>query len=389
MNVAFLANRYGTVGGTERNLYELTRHFVSFGHEVHVYSFGVRCEPEKGLVMHRIPAIGIGRAANLYSYGVLGPRLAYRGHHDLVISFARSVRQDIVRNGGGTHPHFLEQIIAEEGPLKRMIRKWDPYHRSMLSIERKQYSRGNYRKVVAIAKTVKQQLIDTYGLPDNDVRVIYNGVDTTLFNRESAKEARDRIRAEFDIPPKAPTVIFMGNGFKRKGLDYLLPAVARHKDAGLYTLVVGEDPSMRAYKEMASQLGIADRVRFAGARNRPYDYYGAADFFALPSLYEPFGHSTLEALACGLPVIGARRAGSVEVLSGGLEEFAVEDTSDVDMLSECVGRLLDASRWAELSDRAVEIGEAHSIKANALAFEALCEEVLEEKKSSGGDGQFR
>ncbi len=382
--IAVLGRRYETAGGTERNLFELTRRLAGFGHSVHVYCLSVNCPPAPGVCVQRLPWAGFGRTAHLWNLAMRGPALAYRGKPDVVISFARALRQDIVRNGGGTHPQYLRQVAGSVSLPRRLFRALDPYHRSVLAIERRQYAPGHYVKIVANAPSVKRDIMETYGVPDADIQVIHNGVNTELFHPGNAAKFRRAVRARHGLPAEAPVVLFVGNGYRRKGLDHLLQAAAALKEGGLHLLIVGADAALPAYREQAAALGLADRACFVGPQAAMPEYYGAADFFTLPSLYEPFGHSTLEALACGLPVIGARRTGASDLLSPRLAEFTLEDPRDLPAFTARLARLLDPALRAALREEAVAISREFTLDANARAFEQLCREVVARKRQGAG-----
>ena len=146
MNLAFLTRRYGNIGGTERDLHELTTRLVARGHEVHVYCCEVRMDPPEGIHVHRVPVLGFGRLARLLSIAWLGPKRARRGGHDLVIAYERVLDQDIARCGGGTHKRFLERMAESASPWKRFTRALDPYHRLLLFTERRQHYAHNLVK---------------------------------------------------------------------------------------------------------------------------------------------------------------------------------------------------------------------------------------------------
>jgi len=80
-------------------------------------------------------------------------------------------------------------------------------------------------------------------------------------------------------------------------------------------MIVGYDSAQPAYEAQAAQLGIAGKTRFLGGRRDAEVCYAAADLYVLPSLYDPFANSTLEALAAGLPVITTMTNGGHEILT--------------------------------------------------------------------------
>jgi UDP-glucose:(heptosyl)LPS alpha-1,3-glucosyltransferase len=380
MKIAFVARRYDRLGGTEADLYHLTGRLATFGHEVSLFCQEVRALPAAGVAVKKVPPLGVGRLARLWGLAWLAPELAYRTRPDLVVSFTRSLKQDIVRCGGGTHRVFLGRMRSVDGPAKRLLRTLSPYHNSLLTIEKWQLQRG-CRKVLAISGVVKEEIVSVYGVPANDIEVIYDGIDTERFHPMRRQAFREQVRSEFGIPERALLILFLGSGFKRKNLDTLLRAVALLRDPNVHCLLVGGDGQMGRYKRTAAELGLGPQVVFAGVRKEPERFYAAADLFVLPSLQEPFGNVFLEAMASGLPVIATAVAGASELLTDELKRFVLADPLDAPRLAHLVSELFDPDVREKVGARAREIAEAYSIDNNARAIERFCQTVLAAKQS--------
>lgn len=377
MDIAFIAKRYDTVGGTERDLYHLTELLTRFGHRVTVYCQEVRTTPADGVLIRKVPSLP-GRTAKLWSLAWLGTKMAYQGGHDLVIGFARILNQDIVRCGGGTHKVFLNRIKETEGLLKRSARTLSLYHNSLLAIEKIQLQRGNLR-ILAISEVVKKEIIDVYGVPNDTMEVIYDGIDTDTFSPDKKVLYRVETRTRFGIPQDSTLILFLGNGFKRKGLETLFNSIALIEDKNVYCLVVGGDSLLNSYKELSDKLGIGGRVVFAGAQKEPEKFYASADIFVLPSIQEAFGNAVLEAMACGLPIITTEVAGASELMTDGLERFILKDPKDAKSLAEMIRELLDPELRNKLAKQVRGIAEGYPLGKNARAIEELCKRVLKEK----------
>lgn len=137
------------------------------------------------------------------------------------------------------------------------------------------------------------------GLPFENIP---QGVDAERFVRKSS-----RLREELGFGLADRILLSVGRQVPGKGFEFLLEGFARAaaKRADLRLLVAGDGVLLPALKKRAEQLGLAERVRFAGRieHERLPDYYGAADLFLLLSEYENFSNTVLEAMACGLPVV--------------------------------------------------------------------------------------
>jgi len=171
-----------------------------------------------------------------------------------------------------------------------------------------------YRRWVAISERVRTELKTYYGIPDDRIVTIPNGINLTRFNPDNGLR-RLEIRREFGIPADAPLVLFVGSRFRIKGLKYAIEALAKMQ-TGAYLLVVGND-TLAPYKKLAEELEVSDRVVFARGRNDLPEIYPAADAFVLPTLYETFALVCLEAMASGLPVLAAP--------VGGIEDYLRDD----------------------------------------------------------------
>ncbi len=114
-------------------------------------------------------------------------------------------------------------------------------------------------------------------------------------------------RAELDTPEGAFVVCGAGRFTKVKGFDLLIAAVAQLE--GVYLWLVGDGPEAEALLWQAEDLGVSDRVRFAGWQEDPTEVIGAADAFVLPSRDEPLGNALIEAWRVGVPSVASMTDG--------------------------------------------------------------------------------
>lgn len=124
-------------------------------------------------------------------------------------------------------------------------------------------------------------------------------------------------RSRLETPEDAFLVAASGRFVPRKGFDVLLRAVARLPGAWLWLL--GEGQERAALEALARDLGIAERVRFAGWVAEPIHYTAAADAFVMPSRHEPLGNTLLEAWAAGVPSVATRSEGPDWYMRDGID----------------------------------------------------------------------
>jgi UDP-glucose:(heptosyl)LPS alpha-1,3-glucosyltransferase len=362
-------------GGTEAVLYRTAEGLRDLGHEVHLFCGEYSIPPPQGTFAHRVPYWPLGRAVRLMSFAFLAPRAIRQFGCDLVVSFGRLSAQDIVRSGGGSHRVFLHRSLELAGPTKRLWYRLSPYHRCVIALEKRQFANGGCRKVIAISRQVKKEIVDSYGVSPDKIAVIYNGVDLERFHPRNRKIWREKVREQWKIPSDRPVVLFVGNGFRRKGLDVLIRALALPGMEYLTLLVVGADRRVEHYLQGVRSLGLSDRVIFAGVDPRVERCHAAADVFAMPSFQEAFGNVSLEALASGLPIVTTAVSGSAEILEGDLKEGILQNGLDADELRKRLLRLIELTRSTALGEAARRVAEKFSWDKYFLAFEQQLKEL--------------
>ena len=384
MRIGLIHKRLDLKGGTERDLFLTAAGLRDLGHEIHLFCSECAVQAPAGVSVHHVPVPPFGRTARLWCFAIRAPKIAAAYHCDITIGFGRILKQDLLRSGGGSHRGFLQRLGHQGGWPRRLWQRVSIYHRSVLAIERRQYQKGRYKKILAVSEEVKRDLMMNYQVPEHCITVLYNGVDRNRFHPDRRDQARASIRTRWRIPADAPVVLFVGNGFRRKGLDRLLSVwnSARLKD--IWLIVVGDDARIARYKSWGGRVGQG-RIIFTGRQSDVENYYAAADLLALPALQEAFGNVILEALSSGLPVIVSREVGAVEVLSGALQEGIVDRPGDPIDLENKLLALLKRKDDPEFKKTASLVGAEFSWPNHFRRLEKILTRVARE---ASGDHEF-
>jgi len=231
----------------------------------------------------------------------------------LVQSHERIACCDIYRAGDGVHAVWVEERTRDASAWGRAALAASPYHRYMLAAERRLYASPRLRQVICISRMVQTEIHERFGLPRERLPVIYNAIDPAVFNPGLAVH-RAAVRARHGIAHDACVFLLVGSAYARKGVGRAVEALAA-VPAPAHLVVVGRDRHPARYAALARRLGVAQRVTFAGPQTDPGPYYGAADAFVLPTLYDALSNAVLEALACGLPVVTSDRCGAGELVA--------------------------------------------------------------------------
>lgn len=376
MKIALAHRRLDQRGGTELDLYRTASGLRDLGHEVHLFCSEFAIDPPAGTHAHSIPVLALGRTARLWSFARLAPKIIGPHGCDIVVSFGRTISQDVVRSGGGSHRAFLRKLAKEEGLRRRIWHKLSPYHRSLLALERRQFQLGHHKRILAVSEGVKRELSATYAGTEDKITVIYNGVDEKRFHFNLRDQFRALIRNQWHIPLDAPTVLFVGSGFRRKGLNRLLRAWSSPQIKDLYLVVVGDDAQRARYQAWA-EAQAKGKIIFVGRRDDVERYYGAADLLALPAIQEAFGNVVLEALATGLPAVVSQTVGASEILSGELKEGIITHPEDPKEMAAKLLAMLERGRNGDFSGAARQLAESYSWSNHFSKLESFLKDTVE------------
>ena len=380
MRVALLHPRAALVGGVERQIHDLGVRLADAGHEVHWICATRDARVDARIRCHRV--LEPPRFLRVWLFDRLARRALVRlGPVDVVHGFGKTSRQDVYRDGSGCLADFQAQALESQGAgWRTALRRLGPQSIAAAAIERERYRPGGCRIVLPISGLVREQILRRYPLAPERVRVLYPAVDTGRFSPRLAPAARAAVRAELVLPAAAPLLAFVGSDFRRKGLPALLAALRLLP--GAHALVLGADrpARLRSARSLAAELGVGERVHFAGLRPDPERALAAADCLVFPSRFDAFGNAVLEGMASGLPVVVSRRAGGAEVVIPGRTGAVVDAPEDAAALAAAIRPFLEPALRAEAGRLARREAEKHGWDAQLGRVLATYREVIEEKR---------
>ncbi|HVN63930.1 MAG TPA: glycosyltransferase family 4 protein [Candidatus Binataceae bacterium] len=341
MRIAILSRRFDAHGGgTERDLIVTAQCLREAGHEIVIYADVIR-SPAAEWDVRRVPGPRLGRTMGLLRFAQGAAPAARRDGAEIVLSFARAIGADIMRSGGGAHVSYVRAARQWRGAAAAAAMRFSAYHRAQMLVEWRAFQWPGLKRVIAVSELVRKDLIRQFGLAPEKTATIYNGVDLERFRPTADRTGRDSIRAQFSLPGTARVVAFVGNGFARKGLRFLIEAW-RVIPGSPFLLVVGTDRAAEVYKRQAQAMGIGERVIFAGSQPDVAAIFQAVDALALPSFFEPFGNVVMEAMASGLPVLTSVHCGAAELLPPAMRAYCVRNPADTGEVAIRMTALLDA-----------------------------------------------
>ncbi|MGH7915910.1 MAG: glycosyltransferase family 4 protein [Candidatus Binataceae bacterium] len=371
MNIALITRRFDpNGGGTERDLIMSARGLVEAGHDITIYAGEIRA-PSTEWRLRMIATPPLGRALRLLMFARSAAARARIDGNDLILSFARVIDADILRSGGSAHASYLRAARQWRGGAGAAAMRLAPYHVIQQMIERRGFRSASLQKAIAVSDLVRGDLIREFRIAPDRVVTLHNGVDLDRFAPARDTTARRELRRTLTIPSDAPVVLFIGNGFARKGLRFLLRAV-RQANSKMWLMIAGTDRAVASYQRLARNLRISPRVLFLGAQARVERVFEMADVLALPSLFEPFGNVVQEAMAAWLPVVPSAQCGVTALLPSALRPFVIQHPSDAGEIAARLSAILDA-RGSGLSEAARAAAEQFTWQRYADGLTSIVE----------------
>jgi len=189
-------------------------------------------------------------------------------------------------------------------------------------------------RIIAVSDITKKIIVNKYGIPADKVEVVHNAIDPESFNDGYTYDNRTYRYLE-GLKDEGYTIVSAVTRFTiQKGLEYLVRAVAKASERydRVALLLAGDGEQRNELIELASELGISDRIFFTGfVRGKQWrDAYTVSDIFVMSSVSEPFGLTALEAAHHDNALILTKQSGVSEVLNS----IFTYDFWDIDRLAD-------------------------------------------------------
>lgn len=321
----------------------------------------------------REPLDGDGlRLSNAFTTEVLRPRLTgllwenillTRHAKDLDVLFCPSYSVPLAYRG---------RCVVATHSINEVERGTHPWWYDLTYRPTYRMSAQKADKVIVPSQSTKNDVQDHYGIPADKIEIVPEGVDD-FFQPVEDEEVLRETRRRY-LGADKPYILFVGKPSQRRNIPLLIRAFAdlkKRQDIPHSLLLLGPNHLDHPYGQMAEELGITDSLvqtnpRFADHRDIVATY-SAADLYAFPSAYEGFSLTTVEAMACGLPIVTTNRGALAEIVGGAA--LIIEDLT-VEALSDAMARVLGDRRLRE-DLRAKSLERARSFRWQETARRTL------------------
>lgn len=334
------------IGGAERVLYEQSTRMRKRGHTVHILTRMPSNSKKRYLIRDGVREFRYKTNKNnpiLFLLNTwmrsssLFAELESRTNYDYIIchqpfSSMRILFSSLIKTKRTIYTchslSFEEYISRNPKPKKALERLFYYINREF----RRYIERSIIKKcdsVIVLSNYTKNKLVKNHGINESNICVIHGGVDIIRF---FPPDSKDRIKDLLGYPHDRVILFTLRNLVPRMGLENLIKAVFMLKSRfpRFYLIIGGSGPLREHLMRLTEELGLNSYIRFEGfiTDERLHLYYQGSDLFVLPSKeLEGFGLVTLEALACGVPVLGTPIGGTKEILFQLNPDLLFKDTT--------------------------------------------------------------
>ena len=245
-------------------------------------------------------------------------------------------------------------------------------------------------QLIAECPQDKEDLIQHYGADANKITIIPCGFSNEEFYPIERKVARKIL----NLSQHEKILLQLGRMVPRKGVDNVIKAVGKIKKSieSIHLIIVGGDadtpnpkltPEIARLHEVAKKAGVNSKITFVGRKTRDVlkFYYAAADLFITTPLYEPFGITPLEAMACGTPVIGANVGGIKYSVADGETGFLVPPNNPEALAEKIEQALSCAYTLSAMKNKCIErVNRLFTWRQVAVCCDVLYNKIIAKKK---------
>lgn len=236
------------------------------------------------------------------------------------------LRKSVVVTGHSTLVRLQEEVLAKQVPSFFLpVLKYSDYY-------------------IAINDTIAQEAQEICLIPQDKIKVIYNGIDTEQYKPTDSKKEKDSIRANLGLQLNKIIIVYHGRLDKNKDIQTLLYAIKQiigEFDKNPLFLIIGQGPYKQKLLNIVNKNNIQHYVHFIGFKNNINEYLKAADIYCFPSTFEGLPLALLEAMACGLICIASDINGNRAIIDDKQNGFLFE-TSDVNQLGNILSHTMNS-----------------------------------------------
>jgi len=298
MRFAFCLFKYFPYGGLQRDFRAIVNECLDRGHQVDIYALEWIGEPLPNVNITLFKKNKITNHRNYWMFSEKIVNHVRKMGYDAVIGFNKTAGLDIYYAADPCYKAFSEVI-------KHRLYQLNPRFHYLQKLESEIFHPMSKTHVLVMVEKQIDDFHQYYHTPCEKFHLMPPWLDYDRFPNENVAEIRKQLRKTLNIAHDEKMILFVGSGFKIKGLERAIIALSKLPESTrriTHLFVIGQDKP-NVFKRIAKQLNIADKVHFLGGRNDVPQFMVSADLLLHPAHSENAGYVLLEAIVSGLPVL--------------------------------------------------------------------------------------
>lgn len=376
MTLAFLIYTYFPYGGQQRDFLRVVTECAARGHRITVYTMEWQGEQPPGISIVIVPARGWSNPARYRNFTAQVRALLQQHKADGVIGFNKMPGLDVYF---AADPCFAERAHTDRGRYYRFT----PRYHHFMDYEAAVFGHASTTEVLLISPLQREHFSRHYPHSVSRLHDLPPGIARDRQPPANVAQIRAQFRQEFELHDDNHAVVQIGSGFRVKGVDRALRALAALPapvKARTRYFLVGQDKPQK-YQRLAARLGIADNCRFFSGRDDVPRFLFGSDLLLHPAYTESAGYVLLEAVIAGLPVLTTDTCGyAFHITAADAGEvcgspFAQED------LNQRLLHMLTADKRQHWQANGIRYGQTADLYSMPTAAAMVIEDCIERLKT--------
>lgn len=356
LRLAFCLFAYRPFGGLQRDFLRIAQACAGRGHSIDVFTMEWQGQVPGDFDVHVLPVRRWRNHERSRQFASLVAAETKKRDFDVVIGFNRIPGVDIYY---AADPCYVDKIRELHGPLYRLSARY----RHFSAMERALFSAKSTTRVLLLSEQEIPKFVYHYNTPLERFHLLPPGIARDRCAPPDASRVREAFRREHDIGANARLILMVGSGFRTKGLDraiHALAALPEELGERCTLMVVGED-NERPFRKLAQRLGVVQRVRFMQGRDDVPRFMLGADLLIHPAYSELAGMVLLEAIVAGLPVLTTDVCGYASYVEYAQAGRVLASPFDQEALNRELAAMIESPDRRQWSENGVRYGQEEDL----------------------------
>ncbi len=356
MKLAFCLYKFFPFGGLQRDFLRIATECRDRGHDIHIYGLSWEGERPDGMSVHIVPVRARTNHGRARDYHKAVKKMFRDSGIDGVIGFNKMPGLDV---------YFAADSCFEERAREqrsRLYRRSNRY-RHYAAFEKAVFSAKSKTVILVLTEAWTQVFHKFYGTQRDRFHLLPPGISRTRMYPEDGAEVRAEFRKEFGLLPHERMVLMVGSGFRTKGLDRALNAIASLLPAvrkETFLFIVGQD-NPAPFNRQIRRLHLDNQVKFLSGRHDVPRFLLGGDLLIHPAYNEAAGMVLLESIVSGLPVLVTDVCGYAHYVEDARAGMLVASPFRQEELNSKLAYMLQADERKDWQKNGIEFGRTNDL----------------------------